>query len=210
VLEEEATSDKLKWDPTRESRIELGSPTHSTTTTLGIIINSKLDWMPHIKSRTKKALQIKNVMTRLGNSNGGLSPAAMRSLYTGMIRPIFTWGAQVWNGTHSTTNISEMERLEYQALRKITGGYHGSSKAKVDFIAAVEPLQVILDDLSASWAARSLRAGDKMIRRLADEPPTWGTTAWYDGTGQNGWKTDSPITSASFSALSNPFFRVKV
>jgi len=32
-------------------------------------------------------------------------------------------------------NISGMERIEYQALRKITGAYHPGSKAKPEWIA---------------------------------------------------------------------------
>jgi len=32
----------------------------------------------------------------------------MRSLYTGMIHPIFTWGAKVW--PHKTHNINAFNR----------------------------------------------------------------------------------------------------
>ena len=35
--------------------------------------------------------------------------------------------------------------LAYKALRKITGGYNGSSHRKLGFIANVEPIQAILD-----------------------------------------------------------------
>jgi len=51
----------------------------------------------------------------------GISPRAFRNLYTGAIRPIFSYGSELWHGPHCKTNISGMERLEYQALRKITG-----------------------------------------------------------------------------------------
>jgi len=121
-------------------------------------------------------------MIRLGNSNGGLSPNAMRSLHIGGIRPTFTWGVELWNGPHTDTNISGMERIECQALKNITAGYHGSSKQKLGFIAAVEPLHIKFDDLSASWAARSPRTGDPTTRKLADAPPSPGCTSWHDAT----------------------------
>jgi len=97
-----------------------------------------------------------------------------------------------------------MPRLTSQkagvALRKITGGYHGSNKAKLEFIAGVEPLQIFLDDLSATWAARSLRTGDKLLRNLVDERPAPGATGWYDATGQDGTRTDCEVASAFYMA----------
>lgn len=111
ILEEEGAADDLTWDPAKASGIEFGRGKDSTTT-LGIRITSSLSWKEHINIRTEKAKKIFKIMTRLGNSNGGISPAAMRNLYTGMVRPIFTWGAELWNGPHTNTNITEMERIE--------------------------------------------------------------------------------------------------
>jgi len=96
-------------------------------------------------------------MIKLGNSRGGISPKAMRALYTGAVRTIFTWGAELWNGPYTRSNISTMQRIEYMAIRKITGAYYGSSMEKLGLITNVEPLQIKLNDMSASWAARSPR-----------------------------------------------------
>jgi len=52
-----------------------------------------------------------------------------------------------------------MHRVENQALREITGAYHGASHQKLGHIAAVEPLQSRLDHIFILWAARSLRTG---------------------------------------------------
>jgi len=95
-LEEAAQADNLSWDPQKDSCITFGEGSLQSTSTLGITINSRLSFQDHVNTRTAKAERILRVMKRLGNSNGGLSPSAMRSLYTGMVRPIFTWGAEVW------------------------------------------------------------------------------------------------------------------
>jgi len=100
-----------------------------------------------------------------------MSPRALKNLYTGEIRPIFTWGSELWNQSTARAEIEPMKRVEYQALRKITGAYHGSSHNKLLGLAHIEPLETKLDDLSASWAARSLRTGDTHIRRTLDLPP---------------------------------------
>ena len=63
-----------------------------------------------------------------------------------------------------------MRTLEYKALKNITGAYNGSSQVKLGRIAQVEPLEDKLDDQLISWAARSIRSGDPLIRSLADQP----------------------------------------
>ena len=59
-------------------------------TTRGIHIRSDLSFREHIRRRTAKAIKLLNVMRRLGNSNGRMSPKAMRALYTDAIHIIFT------------------------------------------------------------------------------------------------------------------------
>jgi len=113
-----------------------------------------------------------NIMTRPGNSNGGMSPKAMMALYTGAIRPTFTWGSELWNRPVAEHDLGLMKRVEYQALLKITGAYHGSSHEKLEAISHIEPLQSKLNDISACWAARSLRTGDNHIHRTLDHPLT--------------------------------------
>jgi len=43
------------------------------STTLGILINSRLKFQPHIDMRTKKVETLGTVMMRFGNSRGGLA-----------------------------------------------------------------------------------------------------------------------------------------
>ena len=56
--------------------------------------------------------------------------------------------------------VEHMRRIEYKTLRKITGRYHRSSHRPLAAIAAVEPLEAKLDDLSASWTAKAPRTED--------------------------------------------------
>ena len=74
-----------------------------------------------------------------------------------------------------------MHKLEYQALRKITGAYHGSSHGDLAYIAAIEPLERKLDDHSVSWFARSVRTGDQHIRQFLEAPPAPLCSRWEHG-----------------------------
>jgi len=121
--------------------------------------------------------------------------------YPGGIRPIFTRGAELWHGNHTDPmNLATMERIEYHALRKITGAYDGSSKINLAAIAGVEPLHTNLDHLSASWSARAIRTGGVHIRRLLEGVPPRDLTPWYDGTRFRGFKTDSPISATFYKS----------
>ena len=84
--------------------------------------------------------------------------------------------------THRKKEYFSYGKSRIFSATKDNGGYHGSSKLKLGYIAGVEPLQVKLDDLSASWAARSLRTGDNQIRKFTDAPHSRGTSSWHDGT----------------------------
>ena len=100
----------------------------------------------------------------------GMSPQGMRALYTGAIRTIFKCG---WNCLGIEHALESMKRVEYQALRKITGAYHGSSHERAPNITHTEPLEIKLDDMSISWEARSLRTGDPHIRGFLQEDRSW-------------------------------------
>ena len=73
-----------------------------------------------------------------------------------------------------------MRTIEYAALRRICGAYHGSSHIKLAKIAAVEPLELKLDSMSACWAGRSIRNGDPHDSAIVEEAPT--EDHWQDGS----------------------------
>ena len=170
VLDGAAQEQQLRWDPAKDTDITFGSSKTPPITSLGIKITHNLDFAPHIADRCNKAKAALSILTRLSKRiGGGLNPKSLRSIYTGRIRPIGTWGAQLWNGNNNLPSharlIEPLARLEYQALKRITGGYNGSSQQKLGFIANVEPIQAFVDHLSITWAARSMASGDPIIQQ---------------------------------------------
>jgi len=159
-----------------------------------------------MRRRIAKATRVWKVISHLGNSNGGMSPQSHRALYTGAIRTIFTWGAELYNRPGIKPELTAMNHMEYQALRKITGAYHGSSHQKLGWIANIEPLHDKLDDISRCWAARSLRTGDPLIRTFLDVPtatcadpptPVPKISPWHDSTTPD-LPRDSPISEVFY------------
>ena len=120
---------------------------------LGIIVDDALDFDHHWNSRMAKARQLLGSLSSMGSSLWGISPSSWRQLYTGMIRVVAQWGAELgWKGLKAW--LKEFERLQYQALRKCTGTTLGASREKVNYIARVEDVKTILDSTQARYPAR--------------------------------------------------------
>ncbi|KAF8463325.1 hypothetical protein BDZ91DRAFT_796479 [Kalaharituber pfeilii] len=65
------------------------------------------------------------------------------------------WGAEIgWRGQKEWRK--EMERIQYQILRKATGAVHGAARQKVNWIVGVECAETALDAAQARFVARSM------------------------------------------------------
>ena len=90
----------------------------------------------------------------MGSSQWGISTTSWRQLYTGMVRVVALWGAELgWKGQKAC--VKEFERVQYQALRKYTGATLGASREKVNLIARVEDVKNILNSSQVRYLARS-------------------------------------------------------
>ena len=103
-----------------------------------------------------KALRDANrIVTEIGNSQWGISPSSWRQLYTGMVRVVASWGAEVaWRSQKAWR--ADFERLQYQALRNCTSAIVGANMAIVNKLAAVEDIDTIMEAIQGRFMARCL------------------------------------------------------
>ena len=122
---------------------------------LGIIPDDQLEFDIPWKARIEKARKMLGALNRIENSQWEISHLSWRSAYTGMIRTIATWGAEIgWRGQIGWKK--EMARLQYASLRKATGAVLGSRMTMVERIAGVEPVEIHLDAFQARFARRGI------------------------------------------------------
>ncbi|KAF8453564.1 RNase H-domain-containing protein [Kalaharituber pfeilii] len=122
---------------------------------LGVIFDSTLDFDFHWKARIEKARKLTGAMMGVGAGQWGMSPRSWRQLYTGMIRAVMMWGSEIgWRGQKDWRR--EMEKIQYQVLKKATGAVHGAAIQKVNWIAGVESAETALDAAQARLVARSM------------------------------------------------------
>src|SRR6266576_2592196 len=122
---------------------------------LGIIFDEDLNFDQHWH-RIAAARRLLGAIGGVGNSKCGMSPRSWRQAYTGMVRVVASWGSELgWRGQKRWE--IEMDRLQYDALRKCTGAVRGAAKEKVRKIAGVETVRTFLDAKQAGFIARVMR-----------------------------------------------------
>lgn len=115
----------------------------STMKYLGIMIDDRLNWGPHIKYVKQKVRQFQRRLMTVAKANYGMSPTIVRQIYEGAIEPACTYLASVWG--HRATNVKEQDRLESiqrPSLLAMTRGYRTISNEALPVIAACLPLHL--------------------------------------------------------------------
>ena len=128
---------------------------------LGVILDETLTFDLHWKSRIDKARKLLGAFNSIGNSQYGISPRSWRQLYTGMVRVVALWGSELgWRGQKQF--ITQLQKLQYQALRRATGAITGASQDKVNKISCVEDVETTLDATQQRFMARAMSDPSKV------------------------------------------------
>lgn len=84
---------------------------------LGVIIDNKANWKPHIshvRSKVSRSIAI------IGRARQVLNPKSLRMLYCSLVLPYFTYCVEMW-GNNYTTTVQPLVILQKRALRIIHG-----------------------------------------------------------------------------------------
>jgi len=92
----------------------------------------------------------------------------MRRFYCNMIPLILTYGSELYHNCKITTAL---RKLEYQLLRSITGGFHGSKYVSLYAIAGIEPIHQHLNHKARLWVSRQIGQLDPLIKTLLLQAP---------------------------------------
>ena len=78
--------------------------------------------------------------------------------------------------------MERLRKLQYKAVRKVTGAYHGARQETLENIAKIEPASVKVWDMQVRAAARILEIGtqDDLITRTAETREAEGGRDWGD------------------------------
>jgi hypothetical protein len=123
-------------------------PFSKTAEYLGITLDDKLSWRPHIENKIKKAKRTLIAIRSTIVKSWGPSPMCARWSWTGVIRPALTYGAVVWSrtGTQAWAR-TKFQRLQRMALSQIAQVRPSTPSAALEVMYGVPPTGLVHPEL---------------------------------------------------------------
>ena len=127
---------------------------------LGVVLDTKLSWKPHVKAQVKKAKASLMIGRRMIGKRWGLSPKVTHWLYTAIVRPMLTYGAVVWINCLNKKGLTEdLRKVQRLALKMITGCMHSTPTAGMETLLGMTPIEETLKAAALSTCVRLHNTG---------------------------------------------------
>lgn len=110
---------------------------------LGVILDTKHTWNPHVEKVIKKATVTMWHLWRALGSNWGFKPHVMKWLYTAVIRPKICYGSLVWWPAVKKVSVSrKLASLQRLACLAITGVMRTTPSIALNVLLGVPELSL--------------------------------------------------------------------
>ena len=148
-------------------------PHVSETKFLGLVFDSKLTWVPHLRALRRKCTRSLDIMKCLSRLSWGADRATLLRIYRAIIRSQLDYGCQLYvSATH--TSLKMLDPIHHQGLRLATGAFRTSP---------MESLYAETGEPSLSDRRRKLSL--QLYARLLGMPGTPACTVVNDRTTDN-------------------------
>lgn len=135
---------------------------------LGVWLDRKLRWGPHLQQIRRKLSTQVLALTKITGSVWGCSLAQARHVYTAVIRAALAYGASAFH-TPTTDNhkpqgiAKQLGPLQSQCLRAVAGAYRATPIRALETETAVPPVDLYLNQRLAHFEARLEATGMKQL-----------------------------------------------
>ncbi|XP_066919051.1 uncharacterized protein [Clytia hemisphaerica] len=153
---------------------------------LGVILDRSLSFGPHVASIEERAAPKLRTISYLSNTKWGWKKNYLKQIYTANVKPIINYAGFAWQPCLSATQIKNLDRVQYRALRKITGQTLNTPCEALLLESGEQSLKTQFERNTIIAAEKTLRLPHDHPRRLAYEQTnrskrikrtSWGTTA---------------------------------
>ena len=130
-----------------------------TPTYLGVKLDRKLTWSPHISTMRSKGLRKMALMKKLAETKWGANMKILTQVYTAAVRPHIEYACSAWSSA-AKTNLDQLTKTQNAGLRIITGGMKTTPISELERTAG-------LLSLGERREEKLLRQSKKMKRLLS-------------------------------------------
>jgi ribonuclease HI len=136
---------------------------------LGVTLDSKLNWLPHIRERSRKCKGVLAQCRRALGGTWGLKPRVFRWLYVSVVRPMLAYASPIWiAGICHASGRMELARVQRLALLCISSAFPSTPSASLEVLFNIAPIDLFLRGEAAMSVYRIRRAGLWVGRRVDD------------------------------------------
>lgn len=127
---------------------------------LGVTIDEKLTWQPHVELKIQKAINSFWAVKAAIGRTWGLSPKVLLWLYKAVIMPSFSYGSVIWwKASQQRTIKQKLDKLQRLACVAITGAFRTTPTRAMEALIDLPPLHISIQ-AEAMRAAHRLYQGE--------------------------------------------------
>ena len=112
---------------------------------LGVTLDSKLTWKPHIIRITRKATTALMQCRQIVGKTWGIKPSMMKWIYTAMIRPIMWYACVSWaGGLNKKYLVRKLTKEQRLAQLMISSAFPGTPTGALEILLNITPIEEFL------------------------------------------------------------------
>lgn len=150
---------------------------------LGVHIDRGRTFAVHVRRTAEKASGVAMSLARLmPNLRGPIE--ARRKLYVNVVYSIILYGVPFWGRRVKKTGLAPLKKATRTILGRLTAAYCTVSLSAVELLAAVPPLDLLIDEATNRWRKReeTMETRAVELRRIDEEERRTVMERWVERT----------------------------
>ena len=108
--------------------------------------NDRFNINAHINAVIEKTRKVKNLLFAFCKNTFGISTRKRQNIYKGLIRPMISYGSEIWLCSALRSHLKKLQSLEYVILRNSIKAFRTTSQACVTTLSRIEPITTFLEN----------------------------------------------------------------